>query len=101
MALSRYVLTATVSVPAGAFTADVTTSGTPSTTTGVGAPANFGTGSWAQSASHYESGAGATWYEGQLIWADSAGKLYAAIGSGNLRAFTDGTDAVGHAALSN
>lgn len=101
MALNRYVLTATVTVPAGAFTADVITGGTPSTTTGAGAPADFGTGSWAQSAGHYESGAGATWYAGQVIWADPAGKLFTAIGAGNLRAFTDGTDAAGHAALSN
>jgi hypothetical protein len=44
---------------------------------------------------------------GTVIYADSsAGStgpqlLYQAIGAGNLRALTDGTDAVGHAALSN
>lgn len=47
MALSRYVLTAAVTVPAGAFTSDVTEGGTPGTVTGTCAPANFGTGSQA------------------------------------------------------
>lgn len=32
---------------------------------------------------------------------DPAGPLYAAIGSGNLRAYIQGTDDVGHAALAN
>jgi len=45
MALSRYVVTSLVTVPAGSFTSDVIEGGTPSPTTGVGAPANFGTGS--------------------------------------------------------
>jgi hypothetical protein len=42
-----------------------------------------------------------TWFAGQPLWLDSAGALYAAIGGGNLRAWIDGTDNVGHAALSN
>jgi len=44
----------------------------------------------------------------QVIWADSAGgsttaaqQLYNAIGAGNLRAWVDGQDNVGYAALSN
>lgn len=53
-----------------------------------------------------------TFLAGTAIYADSAAiaagtpgtgaqQLYQAIGSGNLRAFMDGTDNVGHAALSN
>jgi hypothetical protein len=42
-----------------------------------------------------------TWYAGQPLWLDSAGELYAAIGAGNLMAFRDGTDDVGHWGLSN
>jgi len=48
-----------------------------------------------------------TFLQGTVIYADSSGgtngpcQLYAAIGSSNLMAFRDGTDAVGHAALSN
>jgi hypothetical protein len=42
-----------------------------------------------------------TFIEGTPLWLDNAGPLYAAIGAGNLMAFRDGTDAVGHAALSN
>ena len=86
MALSRFVLTATVTVPAGAFTASSN---------------GFGTGSYAQGAGEYGSNGGTTWIKGTVIEADPAGALYAAIGAGNLTAFRDGTDAVGHAALSN
>jgi hypothetical protein len=32
---------------------------------------------------------------------DPAGPLYTLIGAGNLRAFVDGQDTVGHAALAN
>jgi hypothetical protein len=92
MALNRYVLTAKVTVPAGAYTADVATPGT---------SANFGTGSYAQGASEYGSAGGATWYPGQVIWADPSGALYTAIGSGSLRAFADGTDTNGHWGVSN
>jgi hypothetical protein len=43
-----------------------------------------------------------TFPAGTPLWLDSAGQLYAALGGGtNLRAYIDGTDAVGHAALSN
>jgi hypothetical protein len=40
---------------------------------------------------------------GQVIWADSTSPqlLYQAIGEGNLRAYVQGQDDVGHAALSN
>jgi hypothetical protein len=42
--------------------------------------------------------------QGTPLWLDSGGQLYAAIGGGNLRAWIDGTDNVGHGhwgALSN
>ena len=42
-----------------------------------------------------------TFLAGQAIVLDPAGPLFAAIGAGNLRAFTDGTDTVGHQATSN
>jgi hypothetical protein len=42
-----------------------------------------------------------TFLAGTAIVLDPAGALYAAIGAGNLRAFTQGTDNVGHVALSN
>lgn len=94
MALSRFVLTATVTLPAGTFTDDVATG------------LRFGTGSNAQGAGNWGSNGGATFLEGTAIYADSsgaggAGALYTAIGAGNLRAFVDGQDNVGHAALSN
>lgn len=94
MALGRFVLTATVTVPAGTFTDDAATG------------LRFGTGSNAQGAATWGSNGGATFLQGTVIYADSggtggAGALYTAIGSGNLRAFVDGQDDVGHAALSN
>lgn len=43
-----------------------------------------------------------TWFAGQPLWLDTAGQLYAALGgSGNLRAWIDGTDNVSHYGLSN
>jgi hypothetical protein len=99
MALSRYVLTATVTLPPGTFVPDVATDGP---------PANFGTGSNTSAAGAWGSGngvvvgdAGTTFFKGTAIVADPSGFLYAAIGAGNLRAFIDGTDDVGHAALAN
>jgi hypothetical protein len=38
---------------------------------------------------------------GKAIVLDPTGSLFAAIGSGNLRAYVQGEDDVGHAALSN
>lgn len=37
-----------------------------------------------------------TFWQGTPLWLDPSGQLYAAIGSGNLRAWIDGTDNVGH-----
>jgi hypothetical protein len=88
MALNRYVLTATVILPPGAFTADAATG------------LRFGTGSNAQGAGVWGA-EGATFVKGTTIVADPAGALFTAIGSGNLRAYVQGQDDVGHAALSN
>jgi hypothetical protein len=88
MALARYVLTASVTVAPGAATAG--TYGSAST------PATGWSELWP-----------ATFLRGQVIWADSAAGstgpqlLYQAIGAGNLRAWVDGQDTVGHAAISN
>jgi hypothetical protein len=90
MALSRFVLTATVTLPADALT--------PGTD-------GFGDATGTDAAGHWGT-CGATFPEGTVIYADSAAGstgpqlLYQAIGAGNLRAYTDG-DAVGHAALGN
>lgn len=42
-----------------------------------------------------------TYLKGTAIVLDPAGGLFAAIGAGNLRAYTQGTDDLGHAALAN
>ena len=42
-----------------------------------------------------------TYLKGQVIMLDPAGPLYTLIGAGNLRAFVDGQDTVGHLCLSN
>lgn len=57
--------------------------------------------SYAQGAGEYGSAGGATFIEGTVIELDPAGALYRAIGAGNLRAYVQGQDDVGHAALSN
>ena len=73
MALSRFVVTAEVTVPAGTMT-----------------PGTFGTASYAGPAGSPQQRAPA-----------AACQLYAAIGAGNLRAYVQGTDDAGHAALTN
>jgi hypothetical protein len=90
MALNKYVLTATVTVPAG--TAATVTAGEPAT----GAPA--GPGNAATTGGPLYP---ATYIKGTPIVLDPAGALYAAIGAGNLRAYVQGQDDVGHAALAN
>lgn len=91
MALSRYVLTATVTVPAGTITTPV--AGEPST----GGAAGFGNTSTSAGIGYFPQ----TFLAGQVIVADPAGALYTAIGASNLRAYVQGQDDVGHAALSN
>ena len=84
MAVSRYVVTSSVTIAAGTATAD-TLNGNGSATT----PATGWSALWP-----------VTFLAGTAILLDSAGKLFTAIGGGNLRAYTD-QDAVGHAALAN
>lgn len=99
MALSRFVLTSTVTVPPDAVAAIV--AGEP----GTGGTAGFGNSAFTDAAGHWGS-SGAIFPEGTVIYADSSvgttgpQLLYVAIGAGNLRAYAD-TDAVGHAALAN
>lgn len=105
MALTRYVLTSTVTLTPDAVAAVV--AGEP----GTGGAAGFGSAATIvpSAASEGKFGLwGLTLLAGTAIYADPAAGfatgpqlLYQAIGAGNLRAFTDGTDAVGHQALSN
>jgi hypothetical protein len=90
VALNRYVLTSTVTVTPGA--AATLTPGEP----GTGGAAGYGSAATA-------SGPllPLMFVKGTTIVLDPAGAVYAAIGAGNLRAFTDGQDTAGHAALAN
>jgi hypothetical protein len=88
MAVNRYVLTATVTIPPGAAATPV--AGMP----GTGAPA--GPGSAATTGGNLWP---AIALKGQVILLDPAGPVYAALAT-NLRPFVDG-DIVGRAALSN
>lgn len=94
MALARFVVTANVTLAAGAFTLDATTA------------ERRGTGSYAvPTAGNY--GPGAYLPKGSIVMADSSvgttgpQLLYVAIGAGNLRAFADGQDTVGREGISN
>ncbi len=91
MALSRYVVTATTTVPAGTLSTPV--AGEP----GTGGAAGFGSESVSAGAVLYP----ATFIAGTTIVLDPASALYAAIGAGNLRPYVQGQDDVGHAALAN
>lgn len=89
MAVNRYVLTAQVTLAAGA--AAIVVAGEPGTggASGFGGAPTTGGPVWPT-----------TLVKGTAIMLDPAGPLYTLIGAGNLRAFTD-ADTVGHAALSN
>lgn len=108
MAINRYRLNSKVTVASGTFFPDDVNTGTLSTTPGVGAPANFGTGSYGPqggAVATWGSGAGAsggstTWLQGMELLLDPTGKLYTAIGAGNLTQITSADD-VGHSGLSN
>lgn len=104
MAINRYRLNTKVTLPAGAFTFDDVVGGSAGTVTGTGSPANFGTGSYAQGAGNWGSGAGGggstTWLQGMELLLDPTGKLYTAIGAGNLTQISTADD-VGHSGLSN
>jgi hypothetical protein len=90
VALNRYVLTTQVTVGTG--TAATPVAGEP----GTGAPAGPGNAA---------TTGGPLWptvyQEGQVIVLDPAGAVYAQIGAGNLRAYVQGQDDVGHQAVSN
>jgi hypothetical protein len=85
MALSRYVLTSTVTVAAGTASADTLNDNGSATTPATGWSALWPT----------------TFLAGQAILLDPSGKLYGAIGAGNLRAWADGIDNVGHQGTAN
>lgn len=95
MALSRYVLTANVTMTADTTVGEPVTGSLATVVPVAGSEGKFGL--WPM-----------TILAGTAIWADStagfdsgAKLLYQAIGSSNLRAWTDGTDNNGHQALSN
>lgn len=107
MALSRFVVTAKVTVTPDALAALV--AGDP----GTGAPSGPGNIAAVIPAAGSEGkfglpGMPLTFLPGQVIVADSAAGfateaqlLYQAIGAANLRPYVQGQDDVGHAALSN
>lgn len=90
MAVNRYVVTATTVVAAGAPATVV--AGEPGTggASGFGSAPTTGGPIWPT-----------TYLKNQVIMLDPAGPLYTLIGAGNLRAFVDGQDTVGHLALTN
>jgi hypothetical protein len=103
VALSRFVVGTAVTLPAGLASATWTAGG-------FGTVSYAGTGSGATQ--QWADGSAATFIEGTVIYADSATpgsaptgaqQLYTALAAAgaNLFAFRDGTDAVGHASLSN
>jgi hypothetical protein len=95
MALTRFVITANVTVPPG----------TPTPVANEG----FGVVSWAGPVSAWADGEPYTFLEGTIIELDPATPaglaIQVAIGQGtagvNLRAYVQGSDDVGHAGLSN
>ena len=90
MALSRYVLTATVTVPAG--TAATPAAGEP----GTGGVAGYGNASISAGAVLWPT----TFIAGTTIVLDGASALYTAL-SGSLRPYVQGQDDRGGAALAN
>lgn len=90
MALNCYVLTSTTTVPAGTA---APAAGEPAT----GGAAGFGNASISAGAVLWPT----TFIAGTTIVLDPAGPLYAAIGGANLRAYVQGQDDRGGAALSN
>ena len=97
MTLNRYVLTSNVTVAADVAAAVVAGE------LGRGAPAGPGNSASLSppTAAKYGISPNVTFLRGTAIVLDPAGSLFAAIGAGNLRAWIDGQDVVGHASLSN
>ena len=104
MALSRFVIGTTVTLPTGTATAAANGFGSADYAIGTGATAQWPSG---QPVSMIP-----TFVAGQVIYADSATpgdtptgaqQLYQALvtAGANLFAFRDGTDAVGHGGLAN
>jgi hypothetical protein len=91
MALSRYVVTNTTTIGAG--TPSTVVAGEP----GTGGAAGNGNTSTSAGAVLWPT----TFIAGTTIVLDPAGPLYAAIGAGNLRAYVQGQDDRGGAALVN
>lgn len=101
MALARFVVTARVTLSPDTIATVV--AGEP----GTGGPAGFGnTGTVAPGTGGKYGYLPQTMLPGQIIWADSSAGttapqlLYQALG-GSITAYRDGTDTVGHAAISN
>ena len=95
MALARYVLTANVTLTADATVGEPVTGSLATVVSVAGSEGKFGL--WPM-----------TLLAGTPVWADSAAGfdsgaklLFQAIGASNLRAWIDGTDSAGRAALSN
>lgn len=112
MALSRFVLTANATIQWPATWGEVINGGILSNaaapTIGVSAaPASIEVAAAAPAGGQAGPIPSYTFLQGTVVWADSSAgstgpqQLYQAIGSGNLRAWNDGQDAVGHACLSN
>lgn len=103
MALARFVVTQKVTLPPDGPA--IVVAGEPAT----GGVAGFGNAATLAAPTTTKFGLwGNTIEAGTVIWADSAAGvqtgaqvLYQAIGAANLRAYVQGQDDVGHAALSN
>lgn len=103
MALSRFVVTANVTLTPDTLATVV--AGEP----GTGGPAGFGNSGTVSPGTTGKYGIlPSSFQPGMVIYADSvagtdtgAKLLYQAIGAGNLRAYVQGQDDVGHSALAN
>jgi hypothetical protein len=106
MALSRFVVTAPVTVPAGTVSAVAQPGSTVSWQGSAGNLTNWSSGmNPGALPDAYDAQGNATFVQGQVIMFDPAttagAALQAAIGASNLRAYVQGQDDVGHAALAN
>jgi hypothetical protein len=95
MALARYKLTSTVTVPAG--TAAAVVAGEP----GTGGAAGYGSALVSAGIVPARWAAGFTFIKGIVIMLDPAGAVYAAIGGGNLTPFTGAQESGGIDGVSN
>ena len=91
MALNKYTLTSTVTIPAGTITMPV--AGEPAT----GGSAGFGNASISSGPALFPT----MFVAGQVVVLDPAGPLYAAIGAGNLKPFTAAQETGGSLGVSN